>query len=102
MSEGYVVLEAIDDPTEAKRIRDHIDRGRRNMLWLSEHWAELLPHAQGRFVAVAGQEACVADSIAEAWAWAQATHPEDDGALVQYVRPEQGPRIYGNRRHVSS
>ena len=32
------------------------------------------------------------------WAWIDATHPEDDGAIVQYIRPETGPRIYVDRR----
>jgi hypothetical protein len=45
-------------------------------------------------LAVAGQEPFIADTPEEAWAWVDATHPEDDGAMVQYVRPEKGPRIY--------
>ena len=100
MDTGEIILESIDDPVEAKRIRERIEAGWRNAEWLSNHWADLLPQARGRFVAVAGQEAHVADSIEAAWSWVDATHPEDPGALVQYVRPEQGPRIYAHRRHL--
>ena len=52
---------------------------------------------RGKFVAVAGQEAFIADTPEEAWAWAAKTHPEDDGALIRHVRVGQGPRIYANR-----
>jgi len=52
-----------------------------------------VPQARGKFLAVAGQEAFLADTAAAAWAWVEARHPEDDGAVVQYVRPQQGPRI---------
>jgi hypothetical protein len=100
VNNGEIIMESVDDPVEAQRIREQIERGWRNAEWLSNHWADLLPQARGRFVAVAGQEAHVADSIEQAWAWAKTAHPEDDGALVQYVRPEQGPRIYANRRQV--
>jgi hypothetical protein len=54
------------------------------------HWSDLLPQARGKFLAVAGQEAFLADIPEEAWAQAQAAHPEDDGALCQYVFPEGG------------
>ena len=53
---------------------------------------------RGKFVAVAGQEAFIADTPEEAWAWATKTHPEDDGALIRHVRVGQGPafmRIVG-------
>jgi hypothetical protein len=51
---------------------------------------------------VAGQEAFIADTPEEAWAWARTNHPEDNGAFVQYVIPEKGPRIYANRRKEAS
>jgi hypothetical protein len=100
VSKSDFVIEAVDDPTGAGPIRDQIERGRRNMEWLSNHWEDVLPRARGRFLAVAGQEAHMADSPDAAWAWAQAAHPEDDGALVQFVPARQGPRIYAHRRHM--
>ena len=90
-----------DDPVRSRATHAQLDRGRRNLRWLAEHWADLLPQARGRFVAIAGQEGHVADSAAAAWAWARAVHPEDDGAIVQYVRQEQGPRIYANSGHLA-
>ena len=54
------------------------------------------PQARGKFLAVVGQQAFVAETPEEAWALAKAAHPEDDGAISQYVRPEQGPRIYAH------
>ena len=42
---------------------------------------------------MAGQEAFIADTAAEAWSLAKTAHPEDDGALCQYVLPNRGPRI---------
>ena len=89
------------DPAHDHATHARLERGRRNLQWLAEHWADLLPQARGRFVAVAGQEGHVAGSATDAWAWAKATHPEDDGAIVQYVRHEQGPRIYAYRRHLA-
>jgi hypothetical protein len=100
MSEPELVIEAVDDPALTGPAREQLDRGRRNMDWLASHWAELLPQARGRFVVVAGQQAHVTDSVEAAWAWAKAHHPEDDGAIVQYVRPATGPRIYASRRPV--
>jgi hypothetical protein len=55
-------------------------------------------HRRGKFLAVAGQEGFIAPTPEEAWAWVDTTHPEDDGAIVQYVRPETGPRIYASHR----
>jgi hypothetical protein len=101
VKEPTLVLEVIDDPAIAESIRAQIERGRRNLKWLSSHWDEVLPQARGRFVAVAGQETHVSDTPEEAWAWAKRFHPEDDGALVQYVRPEGGPRIYAHRGHLA-
>ena len=83
------------DPAEIARIQAQDKRQKRNGDWLQAHWADVLPQARGKFLAVAAQEAHVADTPEEAWA--AATHPEDDGALVQYVPQEGGPRIYGNR-----
>ena len=82
---------------EAEIIRARQDRSRRNSAWLQTHWDQLLPHALGKFVAVAGEEAFIAQSPEQAWAWAREKHPEDDSATVQYVNPHRGPKIYANR-----
>ena len=100
MNEPVVVLETSDAAT-ATPARAQIERGWRNAEWLAAHWADLLPRARGRFVAVAGQQAFLADTAAQAWAQARAAHPEDDGAILQYVRDSQGPRIYAHRREVA-
>jgi hypothetical protein len=65
---------------------------------LETHWDDLLPGAFGKFIAIAGQEAHISDSPDEAWDWADKVHPQDRGALVEYVFPPGGPRFYANRR----
>jgi hypothetical protein len=97
LHEPQFVITEVDNPEEAARIQAQHARARRNRAWLQAHWAELLPQARGKFLAVAGQQAFLADTPQEAWALAEAAHPEDDGAFVQYVRPERGPRIYADR-----
>jgi hypothetical protein len=91
------VLEEISDPVQVKRGRVQLERAKANGTWLQAHWGEVLPLARGRFLAVAGQEAFIADTPEEAWKLARATHPQDDGAISQYVPQKGGPRIYDNR-----
>jgi len=98
MTEAKFVVEAIHDPAAVTRCRAQDERAKRNQDWLQAHWNDLLPGARGRFLAVAGQEAFLADTPEEAWGLARAAHPDDDGAFSQYVFPEGGPRVYGNRR----
>jgi hypothetical protein len=93
-----VEFEGKAEPVEAERRRAQLERARRNGEWLQSHWAELLPQARGKFVAVAGGEGFIADTPEEAWAWTRQAHPEDDGATVQYVRADTNPRIYAYRR----
>ncbi|MBI3246026.1 MAG: hypothetical protein HYZ50_05925 [Deltaproteobacteria bacterium] len=102
MTQPQFIIEEVTDPDEIARSRAQHERHKRNSDWLQAHWADVLPQARGKFLAVAGQEAFIADTIPEAWAWVDAAHPEDDGAVVQYVRPEKGPRIYGNRRRMAT
>ena len=102
MSEPKTLIEQVDDAAEIDRVRAQVQRGRQNSEWLASHWADLLPNARGRFVAVAGQEAFVADTAEEAWGRAKGTHPNDDGAFVQYVIPTVGPRVYANRCLLAS
>ncbi len=97
-----MILEEITDPAELARAQAQDERHRCNQEWLEAHWSNLLPTARGRFVAVARQEAFIAPSAAEAWAWVESTHPDDDGAIVRYVRSNPGPRIYAGRRTLAS
>src|SRR5262249_1284939 len=87
----------ITDPAQIAEARAVDAAAKRNGDWLQHHWADITPQADGKFVAVAGQEAFIADSVQGAVALAAAAHPEDKGILVQYVSPELGPKIYGIR-----
>jgi hypothetical protein len=89
-----LILEEVNDPVAAARSRALLERFRRNTDWLQSHWNDVLPQARGKHLAVAGQEAFIADTPDQAWAWVDQKHPEDDGAFVQYVIAERGPRIY--------
>jgi hypothetical protein len=97
MSEPRFIIEEVTDPEAIARARAQDARARRNDEWLQAHWPEIAPRARGRFLAVAGQEAFIADTWEEAWALAKAAHPDDDGAHLQYVLAERGPRIYAHR-----
>ena len=87
------VIEEVTDPNEIARLKAQDDRACLYSKWLQAHWPDLLPAARGKFITVAGQEAFIADSAEKAWAMAKAAHPDDDGVIDQYVRPEPGPRI---------
>jgi hypothetical protein len=102
MNEPKLILEINDDPKEVARCNAQHDRAELNRAWLAAHWPDLLPQARGKFLTVAGQEAFIADTHEEARARARAAHPEDDGALSQYVFPEGGPRIYAYRGQMAS
>ena len=97
-----LTVEENNDPVHYAEVCALHERTMRNTTWLAAHWPDLLPGARGRFVAVAGQEAFVADSPEEAWKLAKAAHPDDDGAIMQYVRKEIYPRIYASRGHMVS
>ena len=94
------LIEGITDPAVVARFQAQDERARRNEAWLQSHWPELLPSARGRFIAVAGQEAFIADSHERAREMTRAAHPDDDGVIEQYVRPERGPRLYARQGGV--
>jgi len=98
MFDANITIEEVTDPVEIARSKAQHEQAQRNSVWLQGHWADVLPQARGKFLVVAGQEAFIAETPAAAWALATAAHPEDRGALGQYVRPELGPRIYANFR----
>src|SRR5438093_9065675 len=93
-----IVIEEVTDPVQIAKSAKAFEQADRNMNWLQSHWQELLPGVLGKFLAVAGQEAFIADSSEKAAAMARAAHPDDRGLLLHYISPERGPRIYGNRR----
>ncbi|HEV3343093.1 MAG TPA: hypothetical protein VG125_22160 [Pirellulales bacterium] len=97
MAPAPVTVEEITDPVEIAQIHAQHEQAQRNADWLEAHWDDLLPQAFGKFIAIAGQEAHIADSPHEARQWAKTVHPEDRGALVEYVLPPGGPRFYANR-----
>jgi hypothetical protein len=102
MSDSSFLIKEVDDSVEVARRRAQDERAKRNSDWLQSHWSDLLPRARDNFLVVAGGQAFIADTPEAAWALACKTHPEDDGALGQYVFPREGPRIYANRWPVAS
>lgn len=92
-----ITIEEVTDPAEIARFREGHEQFGRNSKWLEANWKSLLPQARGKFVAVAGQEAFIAETPEEAWRWTKERHPEDKGPLVQFVFASEGPRFYGNR-----
>ncbi len=94
MTESRVTVESVTSDEEVAIYSAQLQRARLNRDWLEAHWSELLPSARGKFLAVAGQRAFVADTPEVAWKMAEAAFPNDDGAFVQYVRSLEGPRFY--------
>jgi hypothetical protein len=97
MEQPRFIIEEVTDSEAIERNRRQHEQFRRNSDWLQAHWNDVLPAAYGKFVAVAGQEVFVAESIQQAWEWVETVHPDDKGAWVRYVRPPGGPRIYTTR-----
>ena len=91
-----VVADDAVDPEEMERNRQRAEQSKRNLDWLQAHWDEVLPRVRGKYLAVAGQEAFVADTPEEAVALARAVHPGEP-VFVQYVFPEPAARIYTHR-----
>ena len=94
MWDSKIRLDQLDELLQDSDRRAHRDRARQNWEWLQAHWSELTSRAHGKFLAVAGQEAFVAESLPEALAWVRAMHPDDTGHIVEFVPPPAGPRIY--------
>ena len=102
MIDSHLILEEVNDPDVIARVRAVDKLAERNSDWLEIHWQDILPGALGKHLVVAGQEAFIADTSAEAWALAKAAHPDDEGALCQYVLPSRGPRIYAHCWQVAA
>ena len=101
MEEQKFVIEFNDDPVFNAESHARRLQFKKNVDWLSAHWADVLPRASGKFVAVAGQEAFVAEDPLEAERLAVAAHPDDKGVYVKYLDPRKGIRLYGNRRRMA-
>ena len=74
MNEFPYVIEEVTDPAEIVRSREQDAQHKRNSDWLQAHWSDVLPQARQKFLAVAGQEAYIADTAEEAWAWTATAH----------------------------
>lgn len=90
-------VELVTDSGEIDVLRALDARHQRNSRWLQSHWADFIPSARGKFVAVADEAGFIAETAEEAWAWIGRTHPNDNGAIVRHIREQEGPRIYGHR-----
>jgi hypothetical protein len=91
VAEDRGTMELVDDLAARTRERQRAldEQADRNYQWLRAHWEEILPRARGKTVAVAGQEAFIADTEEQARASAQATHPEDEGLIYTGVSRDQ-------------
>ena len=96
MDEPKFIIEEINDPVANAPFHAQREQFRKNSRWLSAHWADVLPRALGKYVAVAGQEAFIHDDPLEAERLASEAHPEDRGVFCKYVNPQKGRRMYGN------
>ena len=92
-----LTVEIVDDPVECAKARAVFEQAGENAAWLQEHWCDLPPDAEGKFLVVAGKEMFIADTPQEASARARAAHPNDLGLIGFYISPHKGPRIYVNR-----
>ena len=59
MSKPGFIIEGVSDTQETIRVQAQDARHQRNNEWLQAHWADVLPQARGKFLAVAGQEAFI-------------------------------------------
>ena len=96
-------IEEVTEPEVINAARVRAEQGRGNANWLESHWSDLLPRARGKFIAVAGGEGFVAETVQAAWNWVNENHSGDGGAFVQYFPCVRGPasmRIIGPGVHA--
>src|SRR5690242_6649524 len=74
------------EPEETAPFQEVMRQFRRNCNWLDCHWREIMPKADGKFLAVAGQEWFLGETQEEAWGKAVTAHPDDAGAFIQFVQ----------------
>ena len=78
MREPVFQIEEVNDPVEVARCKAQESRPDATATGSNRIGPTCCPGA-GKFVAVAGQQAFIADTPEEAWAMAREAHPEDDG-----------------------
>ena len=61
MIDSPIIMEEVTDPAVIARARAQDERFKRNSDWLQAHWSDLLPRVRGKHLAVAGEEAFIAD-----------------------------------------
>ena len=98
MSEAKIIIEEIIDPQLAAKLRAQDEKFSRNLSVFQAKAQDLFTHHRGKVIVVAGEELHIAVTPEAAWAWAKATHPDDEGVFVQSIPLEQGWRIYANHR----
>lgn len=91
-----IVVQEVTDPDENARANARRERFDRNSAWLQAHIREIYSRYRGKCVVIAGEEVFAGDTPQEAWALADAAHPEDEGSFTRYIPSERIPRIYAN------
>ena len=94
--ERTLTIVEMSDEERQRNLAAGAARGR-NIDWLGTQWPNLLPQVLGKYVAVAEQEAFIAPTSEEAWAWIRTHHPDALGSLVQRVTSNLGPKNYAIR-----
>jgi len=96
-----LTMSVVTDAAELESLRAQMVRLALNSAWLQARAAEVYSRHRGKYIAIAGQELFVADTVQAAMALAQAAHPTDDGVLTQYIPRRSGARIYAHRRFLA-
>lgn len=91
-----IVMEEVTDPEELAKARVRRERFDRNFAWFQSHAAEIFTQYRGKCIVIAGEELFAADTPAEAWALAEAAHPEDEGSFIHYIPRVKAIRIYAH------
>jgi hypothetical protein len=87
--QNTIVVEDVIDPIELAAARAQDARFDLNFRWFQSHATEIFTRYRGKCVVIAGQQLFASDKPAEAWALAEAAHPEDDGSFIQYIPKEK-------------
>ena len=95
-NKARIVVEEVIDPDENAVGWVRRERFDRNSAWLQAHAREVYLRYRGKCVVIAGEELFAADTPEEAWALADAAHPEDDGSFIRFIPREKMARIYAN------
>jgi hypothetical protein len=91
-----IVVGEVTDPGENAAARARRERFDRNSAWLQGHVKGVYSRYRGKCVVIAGEELFAADTPEDAWALADAAHPEDDGSFIRYIPREKMARIYAD------